>query len=382
MPRRLFKFVPLFAVSIFGCARPQPPVIPPSSPVVVVAKPSVRNVVDYQDFTGRAKASEVIDLKARVSGYLNANLFKDGERVEKGQKLFEIDPGLYATELARTKAAVKQAEATVGRITKDVNRIKNLGAASQSEKDLAEGQLEEAKAALDVARKIEANAQKTLDYCAISAPTSARIGRRMVDKGGLVKADETLLATLVVTDPIYVFFDVDDRTDLQIKQLISEKKLDLTANGGTQVRLGLPNEDGFSRTGTIKFIDTQLTASTGTITIRADVDNSKNLITPGLFVRVRLPLGDGKKSILVPEEAIGTDQGLKFVYVLNENDEVEYRQVKLGLQDGPDRVVEPVADKPNSGVQETDRVVTEGVQRIRKGVKVTVKGAKADEGKK
>ena len=378
MPRRLLPFVPVVAFSIFGCARPQPPVIPPSAPVVVVAKPSVRNVVDYQDFTGRAKASEVIDLKARVSGYLNENLFNDGDWVKAGQKLFEIDPGLYATELARTKAAVKQAEATVARILKDVNRIKNLGAASQSEKDLAEGQYEEARAALDVARKIVDNAQKTLDYCTISAPRSARIGRHMVDKGGLVKVDETLLGTLVVANPIYVFFDVDDRTNLQIKRLISEKKLDLTANGGTEVRLGLPDEDGFSRTGKIKFIDTQLTSSTGTITIRADVENSNDLLTPGLFLRVRLPLGAGKKSILVPEEAIGTDQGLKFVYILNENDEVDYRQVKLGLQDGSDRVVEPVPDKPNTGVKETDRVVTEGVQRIRKGVKVTVKGAKVD----
>jgi multidrug efflux system membrane fusion protein len=342
--------------------------------VVEVVRPSVRTVVEYQDFTGRAKASDVTDLKARVTGYLTAIHFTDGDRVTAGQKLFDLDPGLYATELARAEAVVKQAEATVARLTKDAKRVREITSASQSERDLIEGQLEEAKAAVRVAQQQVAQAKKNVEYLTIRAPKAGRIGRHLLDIGNLVKADDTLLATVVVTDPIHVYFDVDDRSDLRLQRLIQDGKLDLSARGKTQVKVGLPDEDGFSLTGTVRFLDTQINQGTGTRALRADVDNPTGLLTPGLFVRVQLPMGEGKPSVLVPEEAIGTDQGLKFVYVLNEKDEAVYRPVKPGLAYGGERVVEPVPGKPDSGVRETDRVVTEGLQRLRKGVKVTVKG--------
>lgn len=384
-----------------ACSRPQPPVTPPAPPVVVIAKPTVREVVEYLDFTGRAKASDVTDLKARVTGYLTAIHFKDGDRVSTGQPLFDIDPGLYATELARAEAAVKQAnvavkqadaavvqaKAKLSRVTKDYVRVKGLSTASQLERDQTEGEWEEAKAAVQVAEAAEqvavagvqvaerqlAQAKKNMEYTHIVAPKAGMIGRHLLDVGGLVKADETMLATVVVADPIWVFFDVDDRSKLRINRLRAEGKLDLSA-GKTKVRVGLPDEDGFSLDGTVWFEDTQLNSGTGTLTVRANVDNPTGLITPGLFVRVRLPIGDPKRGVLVPEEAIGTDQGLKFVYTLNDKDEAVYRPVKPGLAYGHLRVVEPVPSKPDSGVSETDRVIVEGLQRVRKGQKVTVKG--------
>lgn len=388
-----------------ACSRPQPPVTPPAPPVVVVTTPTVREVVEYLDFTGRARASDVTDLKARVTGYLTAIHFRDGDRVTAGQPLFDLDPGLYATELARAEAAVKQAgvavkqaEATVvqakaklSRVTKDYLRVKTLTTASQSERDQTEGDYEEAKAGVQVAEAAEqvavagvqvterqlAQAKKNMEYTRIVAPKAGRIGRHMLDIGGLVKADDTLLATLVVADPIWVFFDVDDRSDLRLRQLMAEGKLDLSPGGKSRVGVGLPDRDEFTLSGPVRFIDTQINPGTGTTTLRADVDNPKGLLTPGLFVRVRLPIDDPKPGVLVPEEAIGTDQGLKFVYTLNAKDEAVYRPVKPGLAYGHLRVVEPVPGKPDSGVSESDRVIVEGLQRVRKGQKVTVKGPPA-----
>lgn len=400
MRRLLFPLPVLLAVVLAACNRPPPPVAPPAPPVVRVAAPRTQMVTDYQDFTGRAKASDMVEIKARVTGHLDKIHFVEGGQVKPGDPLFDLDPGLFGTELERAKAAVVQAEAAVvqekakvkqattvlATATKDYDRVKNLPAASDSEKVLAEGKWEEAKAALEVAKAGEkvaeaavvvaqrqvAQAEKNVAYTHITATKAGRIGRHLLDKDGLVKADETVLATVVVADPMHVYFDVDDRTDLRLLRL----------NGsvlGSKVKIGLPDQDGFPDeqkggfTGTVTFRDTSLTPTTGTITLRADVPNPKGLLTPNLFVRVRLSIGEAKPSLLVPEEAINSDQGLKFVWVVTSDDEVEYRQVKVGLQVGTDRVVEAVPDKPNSGVKEGERVVVEGGQRVRKGMKVTVK---------
>jgi len=362
----------------------------------------VQSVTDYQDFTGRAKASDTVDIKPRVTGHVQKIHFAEGGAVKAGEPLFDLDPGLYGTELARAEAAVVQAKALVVQerakirqattvlttTHKDYERVRSLSVASDAERVLAEGKWEEAKAALEVAKagektadaavvvaeRMVAQAEKNMAYTHILAPKAGKIGRHMLDESALAKSDETILATVVVIDPMHVYFDVDDRTDLRLKRL----------NGsvlGSQVKIGLPDQEGFPETkdggftGTVTFRDTQLTATTGTITLRADVPNPKGMLTPNLFVRVRLPVGEPKQSVLVPEEAVGTDQGLKFVYVVNDKDEVEYRQVKMGLQVGTDVVVEPVPGKANTGVQPTDRVIVEGVQRVRKGMKVTVKGA-------
>lgn len=399
--KRLLLAVPaLLAISLGACTRPPPPVTPPAPPVVKVVTPQVQPVTDYQDFTGRAKASDTVDIKPRVTGHVQKIHFVEGGTVKAGEPLFDLDPGLYGTELARAEAAVVQAKAMVvqekakirqattvlATTHKDYERVRSLSVASDAERVLAEGKWEEAKAALEVAKagekaadaavvvaeRMVAQAEKNMAYTHILAPKAGKIGRHLLDESALAKSDETILATVVVTDPIHVYFDVDDRTDLRLKRL----------NGsviGSKVKIGLPDQEGFPDSdkggfvGTVTFRDTQLTATTGTITLRADVPNPKGVLTPNLFVRVRLPVGESKTSVLVPEEAVGTDQGLKFVFVVNDKEEVEYRQVKMGLLVGTDVVVEPVPGKANSGVTAGERVVVEGVQRVRKGMKVTVK---------
>lgn len=400
MKRLLFAVPALLAVSLGACNRPPPPVVPPTPPVVKVVNPRVQSVTDYQDFTGRAKASDMVEIKPRVTGHVQKIHFVEGGTVKAGEPLFDLDPGLYGTDLARAEAAVVQAKALVvqekARIqqattvlataTKDYERVRGLSVASDAERVLAIGKWEEAKAALEVAKAGEktaeaavvvaerqvAQAEKYMAYTHIVAPKAGRIGRHLLDESALAKADETVLATVVVTDPIHVYFDIDDRTDLRFTQM---KQSPI----GAKIKIGLPTQEGFpdadkgGLVGTVTFRDTQLTATTGTILLRADVPNPNGVLTPNLFVRVRLPVGQPKQSTLVPEEAVSNDQGLKFVYVVNDKDEVEYRQVKMGLQVGTDVVVEPVPGKANSGVAAGDRVIVEGVQRVRKGMKVTVK---------
>lgn len=388
------------SVAVGACSRPQPPVVQSPTPVVKVVTPKAQMVTDYQDFTGRAKASDTVDVKPRVTGYVQKIHFTEGGPVTAGQPLFDLDPGLYGTELARAEAAVvqakaavvqekakvRQATAAVATATKDYDRVRNLPAASDAERVLAEGRWEEAKAALEVAMAGEkvadatvvvaerqvAQAEKNVAYTRITATKGGRIGRHLLDTNGLAKADETVLATIVTTDPIHVYFDVDDRTDLRLKELKQSPV-------GSQVKIGLPTQDGFPApdkggfVGTVTFRDTSLTPTTGTITLRADVPNPDGVLTPNLFVRVRLPLGQPAPRVLVPEEAVFTDQGLKHVYVVNDKSEAEYRLVKVGLQVGRDVVVEPVPGNAKSGVAEGERVIVEGGQRLRRGAKVDVK---------
>lgn len=411
--KRLMGVVAVVLLAVLGaCSRTPPPVVAPTPPVVSVVSPRTQPVTDYLDFTGRAKASDTVDIKARVTGYLQRIAFTDGGTVAADQLMFEIEPGTYETDLNRAKAAVKQAEAneklaaaTLKRVEDAYNLVRNLDAESRERRLEREGQWEEAKAGVLVAREGTAvakaqlaQAQRLFDYTKVNAPKDARVGRRLIDRGALVKADETILATLVVTDPMHVYFDVDDRTLLRLNRLRADGKLQLTGNtlpagrdslvalaGGaasgrsTRVQLGLPDQEGFPDSdkggfvGTIDFVDTQLTATTGTITLRAEVPNPKGVLAPNLFVRVRLPLGDPRPRVLVPEQCIYTDQGLKHVWVVNAKDEAEYRQVNVGLQVGTDVVVEPVPGKANSGVAEGDRVIVEGGQRVKKDTKVTVR---------
>ncbi len=404
MKRLLFAAAGAVLSCVLGaCTRPPPAVVPPADPVVRVVSPRAQTVTDYQDFTGRAKASDTVDIKPRVTGYVEKIHFTEGGQVTAGQPLFDLDAGLYGTELARAEAATVQAKATVvqerakvqqataalATATKDYDRVRNLPAASATERVLAEGNWEAAKAGLEVARAGEkvadaavvvaerqvAQAAKNMAYTHITATKTGQIGRHLLDKDALAKADETILATVLTTDPMHVYFDIDDRTDLRFKEL---KQSPI----GAKVKIGLPSQDGFPDqdkggfVGTVDFIDNQLSATTGTITVRATVPNPKGVLTPNLFVRVRLPIGAAKPSVLVPEEAIFTDQGLKQVWIVNAKEEAEYRQVKVGLQVGTDVVVEPVPDKAGSGVAAGERVITEGGQRVRRGMKVTVKSDK------
>ncbi len=374
--KRLLGLSVVGFVALMGCVRPPVAVVPTAPPKVIVAMPVVRMVTDYEDFTGRTVASKSVDIKSRVTGHLMKQHFIDGADVQEGDPLFDIDPKTYEADYEKAKAAVVQAEAKEGRLNRDFKRAEGLlptKSISPEEVDRITGEFAEAVAAVKVAmRQVEA-AKNFVDYTHIRSPITGRISKRSFDPGNLVKADETLLTSIVATDTMYADFDIDDRTVLKVRRLIELGTVKSARDVKTAVRIGLPDEEGFSMDGTITFVDNQLNPGTGTIRIRAEMKNPAGLLSPGMFIRVRVPIGSPKSAILVPEVAIGTDQGLKYVFVVNENNEVESRRVELGLPQESFRVVRPVPNEPKSGVKETDRVIVKGLQRVREKAKVDPK---------
>jgi RND family efflux transporter MFP subunit len=349
-----------------GCGRVQPKLTPPGPAEVEVSLPVVKEVTEYEDFTGRTEAVRAVEVRARVTGYLEAVFFKEGDDVQQGDRLFEIDPRTYRAELAKAEANVGQAEARVKRLQADYVRARELlpkKVVSREEFDKIDGDKAEAEASVKVARASRDVARLNLDFCTVSAPLGGRISRQLIDPGNLVKADETPLTSIVAVDPIYANFDVDERTMLRVRRLVQQGKVKSARETEVPVYLGLSDEAGFPHKGTINFVDNKVDPTTGTLRVRGVFPNGKRLISPGMFARSRIRIGLPYRAVLVSEAALGTDQGQKFVYVVGSNDKVEYRRVKVGsLHDGL-RVVE-------SGLSAGDRVVVSGLQRVRPGVTV------------
>ncbi|MGL4420853.1 MAG: efflux RND transporter periplasmic adaptor subunit, partial [Gemmataceae bacterium] len=365
--RCLFVFgILMILAADLGCQKRAVPVVPTTPTEVIVAPPILREVRDYEDFTGKTEPVNSIDIRAQVTGYLDQVFFRDGADVAANAPLFEIDPRTYQAQLNQSTASVALAKAHRDRIARDYDRIaklSNTDAISKEELNKVSGDKAEADAAVAVAEAQKQLAETNLEYTKIRAKFAGRLSRRMVDPGNIVKANETLLTTLVALDPIYATFDVDERTLLKSRRLIREGKADSARESEVPVQIGLADEEGFNRTAVINFIDNRVESSTGTLRVRAIMPNPQLLLSPGLFIRVRIPLSRPHPAILVPEAAIGTNQGLKFVYVVNENDEVVERRVTPGQIIDGYRVIE-------KGVEKTDRVIVNGLQRVRPGVKV------------
>jgi RND family efflux transporter MFP subunit len=337
-------------------------------PEVQVSLPITdREVTDYEDFPGRIMAVDDITVRARVTGYLIKAKFKEGTEVTKDDVLFEVDPRPYKAELARAEGNVLQAQGHLKRLEADYQRASGLvarGAMGREDFDKVAGDRTEAAGALEVAKANLDLARLNLEYTQVRAPLSGRVGRRFIDPGNLVKADDTALTTIVSLDPIYAYFNLDERSTLKAQQLIREKKIEWNPDKGLPVWLGMANEEGFPRRdGKIKFVDNRVDPDTGTWQLRALFTNPDRALTPGLFVRIRLPVGNPYKPLLVAEEALGTDQGQKFLYVVDTAKKVDYRRVKVGrLHDGL-RVI-------TDGLTVREMVVVSGLQRVRPGIEV------------
>jgi len=358
----------LVVMSLTGCigssSASKP--VPPSLPEVVYSTPLVRDLAEFDEFTGRTEASLSIDIRSRVTGYLEKAPFKEGEDVKKGQLLFEIDRRPYQAELDRALAQERQAAATMSRLSNEYQRARALvrsRAISEEELDRIAGSLAEADAADQAARAAIRTAKLNLDFTRITAPIDGRISRRNCDPGNLIKADDTILTSLVVLDPIHAYFDVDERTVLRLRRLVNSGKTTLSRQESIPVQLGLADEEGFSLSGHIDFVDNRLDPNTGTLRIRAVIDNPHLLLSPGMFIRLRLPVSATQRCILVPEESLVTDQGQKMVYVLDDQDQVAYRRVTVGQETEGFRVI-------RTGVSPGDRVIVRGQQRVRPGIKV------------
>ncbi len=357
-----------------GCGGAAIPATQTPPTVVVVSKPLQQEVSDYEDFTGRTDAAQSVDLRARVSGYLSKINFKPGDEVEQGELLFEIDAREYQAALDRAEAEVAGLDARVKRTEADFRRAEKLlpsNTITREEYDKIVADRAEAAAGLSSAGAKVKQARLDLEFTRVTAPLSGRIGRNLIDEGNLVAADNTLLANIVSVDPAFVYFNVDERTILRVQRMAmegkepSEKKLHLP------VHVRLADEKDYPHQAEVDFIDNRVDPSTGTIRVRAVIPNpivadGWRRFAAGLFVGVRVPIGRPYKALLVSERALGTDQGQKFVYVVNDKNEVVYRPVRIGrLQDGL-RVIE-------EGLQADERVITSGLQRVRPGVAVQPK---------
>jgi RND family efflux transporter MFP subunit len=356
-------------VFLLAACQQQPAVPPPPPPRVTVSQPVVREVIEWDEYTGRLEAVESVDVRARVSGYLQSVHFTDGAIVKQGTLLFVIDPRPYQAELNRAQAGLDQAVARFERTQKDLTRARQLvrsRAVSQEEVDTRSADRREAQESVQAARAAVDAARLDVEFTQVKAPISGRISRPFVTEGNLVTGgtgDSTLLTTIVSLDPIYGYFEVDERSYLKYTHLWRNGTHPSSHDVKTPVYLGLANETGFPRQGHLDFIDNRLDPNTGTMTGRAIFPNTDLALVPGLFARTRLPGSDRYEALLLPDEAVGSDQAQRFVLVVNDQNTVEYRKVEPGpIIDGL-RVI-------RDGLKPEDWVIVNGVQRVRPGAKV------------
>jgi RND family efflux transporter MFP subunit len=362
----------LLAAGFFSAGCGEAPLPPPGSPVVTVAVPVEQTVTDQVDFTGKTAAVESVELRARVGGYLQKVQYKEGDEVKKDQVLFQIDPRPYQTDLDHAQARVKAAQAQVTETEAAYQRASKLigtDAISDLEWDKVQRTRGVSVAALAAAQANVRLKQLNLDFCNVVAPIDGRIDKADVTVGNLVSAnlnDATILTNIVRMEPMYAYFEVDELTMIRILRLQRQGKLAPKEKKPVEVLLGLGRDSDYPIRGTIDFVGNQLDPDTGTITVRGVFLNKDRALSPGLFARLRVPLGEPHKALLVNDRALGTNQGQKFLYVVNEKNTVEYRPVTIGaLYHGLREITE--------GLKSDERVVTNGLLRVRTGVTVEPK---------
>ncbi len=377
---------------ISGCQRAaaQPTAGPPI-PAVRVVPLVMHDVVDFEYFSGRTDATESVEVKARVTGYLMEIGFKPGDEVKKGQVLFKVDPRRYKAELDRDNSQVLMSQARLKLAEADLTRandiIKTPGALSRQDADRYISAQAEAMASLKSAQAMVELAALNLSFTDVVAPITGQVGRNLMTVGNLVVQDETMLTTIVSEDPIFAYFDVDERTLLRLNKGVRDGKFKNAHE--IEIRFGLANEqDQYPHVGQLDFVNNRINASTGTLQMRAIIKNpapangGPRLLTPGMFLRVRLAVGDSQKGLVIPQAAIGSDQSRKFVQVVTKEKKVEYRPVKAGpIQPDGRQLVEPIPvvrdeqgvrpatenEKGEDSIKEGEIVIVSGMQRVRPG---------------
>jgi RND family efflux transporter MFP subunit len=330
----------------------------PKFPIEVqVCKPIAKEVTDFLEMGAHAEAAERVEIRARVLGQVAKVLFKEGSQVKKGDALFELDDRIQQKELEKAKAGRIKAEASAKSAIDNLARVEEAfkkGVAGQQEFDRAKAEFDVARATVAASRAHVEFAELNLSFTRIAAPINGRIGRCLVDPGNLAKADDTLLATIVSVDPIHIYFDIDERTALRLRRQANDG---LLKPEGIPVGVALSDEAGYPRQGKLDFVNNMIDPATATLRCRAVLPNPKGLFLPGMFVRVRLPLGGPYKALMVPESAIFSTSDAKVVYVVNAQNFLELRTVELGQVAGQLRAI-------RDGLKETDRVVVKGVNRL------------------
>ena len=364
-----------------GCSRgPAPPPPPPAVAEVMVATPQTVRVPDYLEVTGRIDAELVVDIRSRITGYLTKVHFRDGQFVAKGDPLYEIDERPYTASLAAATGTVEQLTGQRRFLTVQVERYEKLvgkGAASQQEFDSYSAKLEENAGALASARAQEEFARLNVEFCSITAPIAGQIGRTQLQVGNLINQDQTTLTTIVSIDPIFVYFNVDEPTLVRMMAHARESARELSTQAReTVVSVGLVDDVGrtYPHQSRVDFLSNQLDTKTATITMRGRLDNPHSedpaasrppMFRPGMFARVRLPLGDAVEKLVVPEIAVGSNQDRKILWVVGPDDTVTAREVTVGQKLGTWIAV--AATDQATPLSAADRVVVRGLQRCREG---------------
>jgi membrane fusion protein, multidrug efflux system len=381
---------PLWAcAAATGCQQARSMQEPPA-PVAVYDVPVMREVSDYEEFPGSTEAIISVQVRARVSGYMTRTYFTDGDQVEKDAKLFQIDPRQYAAELERAEGNVQQIEAHKRRLDREYHRAKTLlsrGSMSTEDTERYEYDFRETEANLKLAAANLDLAKLNMEWCEVRAPEAGLLSRRMVDPGNLIKADDTVLTSIVSLDPLYVYFDVHEQAMLRIRRLMQEGKLKVKAQGTKEVpvKIALSDETDFPHKGMVDFTDNRVDVNTGTLRFRAKIDNPEDrhgnrFIVPGLFVRVRLPIGDSHQALMIRERSLVTDQGQKGVFVVTDKDpdgkplvdELTKQPMAVAVwrRIGTPGVLRDGFREITDGISLGDRVVVSGMQRLRNGRKV------------
>lgn len=343
----------------------------PPAPPVTVSTPLVETLREWSDFTGQFNAQESVEIRARVSGYLESVNFKDGQLVKKGDLLFVIEPRPFEIALDSAKADLAQAEAQLELAKVQLERTSELhkkNYASGQTFDERAAEVKNATAARDRARAEVDQAQLNLDYTRVLAPVSGRVSRHEVSVGNLVvggTGDTTLLTTIVSLDPIWLTFNISEGDGMTYKRLIQKGEVESARTNSVAVEGQLMDETDWPLKGTIDFVDNQYDRSSGTIRVRASFPNKDLFITPGQFGRVRVPMSQEKPTMLVPDAAVVTDQSTKLLFTVAEDGTVVPKPVELGsVTDDNLRVV-------RSGITRDDKVIINGLLRARPGQKVT-----------
>ncbi|HWK34052.1 MAG TPA: efflux RND transporter periplasmic adaptor subunit [Hyphomicrobium sp.] len=337
-------------------------------PVLTVSRPVSRKVIEWDEFTGRFDAVEAVDVRARISGYLTEVKFTDGEDVKEGDLLFTIDPRPFERALDQAKAQLNQATVSVSNAKLDVERGRPLlkrDYISKKAFDDRENIQRDAEALVKIAEARVKAAELELSFCRITAPISGRMSRTLVTPGNFVSGGgsdtgSTILTTIVKQDPIYIYFDVSENNALKYQRLSQAQGKGAQGIIGASVGVGLPDETGFPHAAKLDFLENRLDHGTGTLRARAVLPNTDRFFSPGMFARVRLQGSPEYTALLLPDEAIGTDQANRFVYVVGDDNIPVRRPVELGPMDDGLRVI-------RKGLNPDDWVVLRGQQRVRPG---------------
>jgi multidrug efflux system membrane fusion protein len=394
----------LLVLAFAGCQPGTPQVAPPEAPAVPVSHPVERQVTDYVEFTGQTHAKDAVNIVPRVTGYLINIAFKEGSEVKgpenpamhlvrglgqfvaplgpgpllattelflgksEGELLFEIDPRPYQAQLDQAEGQVRlyeaQLELAKTTLARDREIAKTPGAVSLQQLDQDKAAVDEADARVKAFKASTEVYKLNLGFTKVTSPIDGQISRYYLTVGNLVNQDQTLLTTVVSLDPMHVYFDMDEPTLQRVRKAINEGRIKLPQGGEVPVLMGLQADEGYPRKGTINFVNNQVSATTGSIQVRGVFPNPRppggvRLLSPGMFARIRLPLGQPHKELLVIDRAISSDLGLKYVYVMDADNKIRSQRVTTGaLQEDGLRVI-------SEGLKPDDWVVVGAIQQVR-----------------